>query len=73
MPNGWWKLPTPPHPKAVIADVQLGENLVVRCLRNHPPGDRAPSAVARLALVRDEVGVIAVLNFVPEGFDMFRH
>jgi len=50
-----------------------GENSVVRRLRNHPPGNRAPSAVARLALVRDEVGVIAVLNFVPEGFDMFRH
>ena len=72
MPNGWRKLPTPPRPKAVIADVQLGENSVVRRLRNHPPGNRAPSAVARLALVRDELGVIAVLNFVPVGFDMSR-
>ena len=50
-----------------------GQHSVVRRLRDHPHGDRLPDAIARLALIRDEVGVIAVLNFVPIGFDMSCH
>ena len=50
-----------------------GRCSVTRRLRNHPHGDRLPDAIARLALIRDEVGVIAVLNFVPIGFDMSCH
>src|SRR5258705_10273824 len=50
-----------------------GQHLLTRRFRNHPHGNRLPDAIARLALIRDEVGVIAVLNFVPIGFDMSCH
>jgi hypothetical protein len=50
-----------------------GLHSVTRRSRNHPRGNRLPNVTARLALIRDEVGVIAVLNFVPIGFDMSCH
>lgn len=56
--------------------VRLGDApraLAARQLRNHPDGDRAPDAIARLALIRDEVGVIAMQKFVAVRFDLFCH
>src|ERR1700704_6783932 len=50
-----------------------GQDSVTRRLRNHPRGNRLPDTIARLALIGDEVRVIAVLNFVPIGFDMSCH
>ena len=59
--------------KTEAASERLAQHSVIRALRNHPYGNRLPDAVARLALIRDEIGVIAVLNFVPIGFDMSCH
>ena len=59
--------------QARIAAWRLNDVSVIRRLRNHPHGDRSPDAVARLALIRDEVSVIVVQNFVAERFDPVGH
>lgn len=59
----------PEHERPVgctMADRQL----VIRRIWDHPRRKRLPDAVARPALIRDEVGVVAVLDFVPIGFEM---
>lgn len=60
-------------PKDRRGRAAAGQHSVIRRFRNHPHRNRLPGAIARLALIRDEVGVIAVLNFVPIGFDMSCH
>jgi hypothetical protein len=42
-------------------------------LRNHPYGNRAPTFVARLPLVRDEICIIAVQKFVSVRLDLLCH
>jgi hypothetical protein len=67
------RLPTVLPASSGLLGVTIFGALGRRRSRNHPDRDRLPNAIVRSALIGNEIGVIAVQQFVAVCFDRFCH
>jgi hypothetical protein len=66
-------LPTVLPASSWLLGVTIYGELGRRRSRNHPDRDRLPTAIVRSVLIGNEIGVIAVQQFVAVRFDRFCH